>query len=248
MNLDVQFRPDWSSAPGETIVDFLQEHNLGVQDFAERMGQSVSDATDLLQGRTPITVAVARQLSSVCGASVEFWMSRDLQYRDDTARVQAADDEWLRELPIGDMVDFGWLAPPRQAEDRISACLRFFNAPTVRACRQAYGAIQEMAAFRTSPSFPSLQAPVAVWLRRGELEAAAIACESWDPEGLRASLPAVRSLTRRKDPQVFLPDLQDVCAGSGVAVTVVRAPNGCRASGASRFVSPEKAVLQFSFR
>src|SRR6185295_9752330 len=34
----------------------------------------------------------------------------------------------------------------------------------------------------------------------------------------------------------------------GVAVVILRAPAGCRASGATRFLSPEKALLQLSFR
>jgi HTH-type transcriptional regulator/antitoxin HigA len=33
-----------------------------------------------------------------------------------------------------------------------------------------------------------------------------------------------------------------------VAVVIVRPPNGCRASGATRFLSKEKAVSQLSFR
>src|SRR6202041_81041 len=46
----------------------------------------------------------------------------------------------------------------------------------------------------------------------------------------------------------FLHDLKESCAASGVAVAIVRAPNGCRASGAARVLSQEKALIQLSFR
>ena len=51
-----------------------------------------------------------------------------------------------------------------------------------------------------------------------------------------------------KDPSDFLPALQQICSTSGVAAVIVRAPNGCRASGATRFVSSDKALLLLSFR
>src|SRR6185503_7262686 len=39
-----------------------------------------------------------------------------------------------------------------------------------------------------------------------------------------------------------------LCAESGVAVISLRAPTGCRASGATRFLSANKAILMLSFR
>jgi len=105
-----------------------------------------------------------------------------------------------------------------------------------------------MAVFRTSPSFDSRPASVAAWLREGEIEAATMACGRWDARQFEASLSAVRSVTREKDPNRFVPRLKETCAASGVAVVVVRSPNGCRASGAARFLSTEKALIQLSFR
>ncbi|HEV8072313.1 MAG TPA: ImmA/IrrE family metallo-endopeptidase [Planctomycetaceae bacterium] len=58
----------------------------------------------------------------------------------------------------------------------------------------------------------------------------------------------IRPLTRKRDPDAFLPVLQKSCAECGVAVAVVRAPQGCRASGATRFTGRAKALLQLSFR
>jgi Zn-dependent peptidase ImmA (M78 family) len=55
-------------------------------------------------------------------------------------------------------------------------------------------------------------------------------------------------LTLKHKPHQFLPPLTELCAKSGVAVSVIRAPQGCRASGATRFISPQKAILQLSFR
>ncbi|MCH7992312.1 MAG: hypothetical protein IIC35_07840, partial [Gemmatimonadetes bacterium] len=110
---------------------------------------------DLLEGRAAITIEVARRLQRVLGASVEFWMSRDYQYRQDISRLRVGDEEWLREFPIGDMINFGWLTPVPHPSEEATACLRFFDVPTISAWREAYKSLHEMVAFRTSPSFDS---------------------------------------------------------------------------------------------
>src|SRR5713226_6410294 len=130
----------------------------------------------------------------------------------------------------------------------MAACLRFFNVPNVQAWRRKYANLPEMVAFRTSRSFDSRPAAVAAWLRRGEIESEAIDCHQWDPGRFEVLLSGIRSLTRQKNPNRFVPELRDLCAEVGVAVAVVRAPNGCRASGATRFVADNKALLLLSFR
>ena len=242
------FYPDWASAPGDTIRDLLYERNILVAEFAESVGCDTKNVLGLLQGRVPITVSMARRLSQVLGASVEFWMSRDFHFRQDAIRIHGGGREWLSELPLRDMTSFGWLSPAPHPTEELSACLSYFGVTDIPEWHSIYRTIHDMAVFRTSPSYDSRPASVAVWLRQGEVQAEAVQCTPWDPDRFHSSLSDLRSLTRQKDPVEFIPKLQDVCKRSGVAVVVVRAPNGCRASGATRFVSPDKAILQMSFR
>jgi HTH-type transcriptional regulator/antitoxin HigA len=248
MNNGHEFHPDWVSAPGDTIADILTERGLSIAEFAENIGHTVEQTTDLLQGRASITIAIARTLERLFGASVAFWMSRDFQYRQDAARLNATADEWLTELPLGDMIKFGWLKPPPRPSEEVAECLRFFNVPNLQVWREAYQNLHEIVAFRTSHSFESRPAAVAAWLRQGEIESEAIECNPWNPVLFRDSLASARSLTRQKDPSRFIPELRKLCAASGVALAIVRAPNGCRASGATSFVSSRKALLLLSFR
>jgi HTH-type transcriptional regulator/antitoxin HigA len=242
-----EFRPDWVSAPGDTMTDILRERDLSEVEFAKQIGQTNEEAQDLLHGRATITIGIARQLERALGASVEFWMSRDVQYRHDVARLEA-EPEWLQELPVGDMIRFGWISPVPHPSEEVAACLRFFGVPSVRAWRRVYGELQQMVAFRTSPSFDSSPGAVAAWLRQGEIQTGGLKCGSWDATRFEKSLQAIRPLTRLKDPGSFIPKLQNLCAAAGVAVAVVRPPTGCRASGATRFFSPKKALLLLSFR
>lgn len=243
-----EFHPDWASAPGDTIADILRERSLSVVEFARRMEEAPEFVRDLLEGRATITIGLARRLERALGGSVEFWMSRDFQYRRDVARLHAADEEWLAELPVGDMIKFGWLRPTPHPSDEMAACLRFFGVPSVSEWRQAYAELMKIVTFRMSPSFESRPAAVAAWLRQGEIEGEALECTPWDPDRFEGSLSSIRALTREKEPSRFVPKLQKLCAAGGVAVVVVRAPNGCRASGATRFLSRSKGLLMLSFR
>jgi len=212
------------------------------------MGMSNESVDDLLQGRLTITLSTARRLSAFLGASVEFWMARDFQYRQDSRRIHAEGQDWLRRLPLGDMVRFGWLQRPPAPSEELSKCLEFFAVNSVDEWRTNYAQVIGMAAFRTSPSYDSRPESVVAWLRQGEIEAEGVACESWSRERFRKTLFGLRELTRVKDPRRFLPKLRDACARCGVALVVVRAPTGCRASGATRTLGSDRAVLQLSFR
>jgi HTH-type transcriptional regulator/antitoxin HigA len=242
-----EFRPDWASPPGDTIADILRERQLSELEFASEIGRTIEEAKNLLQGRASITIAIARELEGVLGASVEVWMSRDFQYQQDIARLQKAEQKWLSELPLRDMVKFGWIQQPR-ASDEVAACLRFFNVPTVTAWKEIYADLKPMVAFRTSAAFASRPVAVAAWLRQGQIEAEAIDCKPWNAGRFQQSLLDIRALTREKDPRRFLPQLKMLCADSGVSLVNLRAPTGCRASGSTRFLSSDRAVLQLSFR
>src|SRR5437773_11756359 len=144
MQTNEQFRPEWASAPGETIADILRERQISLKEFARSMDEPPEHLTDLLEGRATITLGLARKLERVLGGSVEFWMSRDFQYRQDIARLHVDHEEWLSELPIGDMIKFGWLTPVPLPSDEVSACLRFFDVPSVPAWREVYVKLLEM--------------------------------------------------------------------------------------------------------
>ncbi len=254
MKKNIDFQPDWASAPGDTIADILEERNLPPAEFARRMGHTLPQARDLLDGRQPISNDLARKLEQVLGASAAFWIDREAQYRQDLVRLRDKEDskarvDWLQELPLKDMIGFGWIRPESTSpKAKEAACLEFFGVPDVSAWRDTYKGALEMAVFRTSASFKSHPGAVAAWLRQGEIEASSIACKPWDAEKFNDALGKIRPLTWKKSPSIFIPKLRELCAACGVAVVIVRAPTGCRASGATRFLSSNKALLLLSFR
>lgn len=247
------FQPDWVSPPGATILDLLEERGSTVGEFATASQRSIQEVSALLYGSGALNEAWAQQLSSLIGASPTFWLRREEQYRSNLKRLaQCADDvgaqSWLSELPIADMVKFGWIDKGKNKEETLANALAFFGVPSVESWRSRYKLALESAAYRTSAAFETRPGAVAAWLRRGEVAARSIDCKPWNPEKFRAALEPIRALTREPDPSRFLPELTALGRECGVAIIVERAPDGCRASGATKFLSTSKALMLLSFR
>jgi plasmid maintenance system antidote protein VapI/Zn-dependent peptidase ImmA (M78 family) len=242
-----QFLPDWASPPGATIGDILQERGQSIAEFARAMHDSVDHIQQLLVGSAAIDRDVADHLAAAFGMSANFWLAREAQFRDGLRRL-AKNEEWLESLPFNDLTRFRWIRSASTVTEKIGACLEFFGVATVADWRRRYEEAGPLAAFRTSSTFASNDGATLAWLRKGEIEADKIHCEIWNPDRFRAILPEIRVLTREKNPAAFVPALQRMCAQGGVAVVVARAPSGCRASGATRFLDEEQPLLMLSFR
>jgi HTH-type transcriptional regulator/antitoxin HigA len=247
------FNPDWVSPPGDTICDLLGERSWSRAEFAERLRLEFDTAEGLIQGRIPISQDIATTLEKLFGASAEFWMTREREYRasvvgySDMPQYDRPED-WLADVPLADMRQYGWLQQNDLNEDPVGTCLKFFGVPDIRSWWSRYRYAIERTAFRTSRAFKARPGATAAWLRQGEIEADSIDCAPWSSEAFRETLPHIRSLSRTRDPKSFLPELTRMCAQSGVAIAIVRSPSGCRASGATRFTSTNKALLLLSFR
>ena len=247
------FQPDWVSPPGDTISEILARRTLSLEEFADRIGTPIDTADELTRGLARIDNGMAERLERALGPSAAFWMTREAQYRADVKRLSSAATEaaaraWVRQLPLRDMAAFGWLRSVEGFAETLKECLRFFAVRDVASWYERYGGDASVAAFRMSAAFKARPGAVAAWLRWAEVVSERIVCRPWDPDRFRAKLSEIRRLTWRKDPAVFLPSLRRMCAECGVALVVARTPSGCPASGATRFLTPEKALMVLSFR
>ncbi len=251
MMSEIDSIPDWISPPGETILDVLEERGWTQVDLAERMGYTRKHVNQLIKGVAGITEEAALKLERVLGSTAGFWLNREAQYREALARqAELADLEpfvpWLAELPIADMVKFGWIQRTVQKVGRVAACLQYFGVATVDAWRERYTTFG--VAYRASPAFEKKNGAVAAWVRYGELRAEIRAITPFKRNALVKLIPELRSLTREPDPTVFIPRLEENLASVGVVVVVAQAPKGCPVSGLTKWLSPDRALVMLSFR
>lgn len=251
---DVIYTPTEAIAPGETLRETLEALDLNQVQFAQRAGLSAKHVNQLLQGGSAITPETSLLIERVTGVPARFWNALESDYRDTLSRLSenaalANSQSWLASLPaavLRELRKLGYVTAART--DNVGAArqlLQFFGVSSVASWNEVYA--QPAASFLQSPAFPSNTAAVAAWLRLGEIEGAQIQCSPYSRHTLRSILPELRARTL-KSPDVFWPELQKLCASAGVAVVLVSDIPGTRASGATRWLTPHKALVQLSNR
>lgn len=250
------FTPDWVSVPGDTIADLLEERGWTQAELAKRTGFTKKHINLLIKGNAPIYEDTALKLERVLGGTARFWLARETQYREILARAKerkslGQDSAWLKQIPLKDMIRFGWIRELKDKGEQVAECLRFFGVASVAVWESQTN--QPLAAFRLSATYKKRlknesNSSIAAWLRQGERRAAAIACRPFDKDRFREKLVELRALTNEADPKIFIPKLTAICAEVGVVAVLEPAPKGCPISGATRWLPSGKALLMLSAR
>ncbi len=250
MSERLAFEPNWISAPGNTIADALEERGWSQLELAQRLSMSPKFVNQLVRGKATLSTDTAMLLATVLGSTPEFWLRLEANYRTGLARREQLEQlaphvAWLDELPVAAMARLGWIAKLTRPVEKVAACLRFFGVASVEAWRETCE--RPLAAYRKSAKFEQKPGAVAAWLRQAEIQAGQVAVGRFQVEAFQRELRQLRVLTREPNPAVFVPELVKRCAAHGVAVVLVPAPDGCRASGATKWLG-DKAVLALSLR
>lgn len=250
MSRSDELEPQWSCPPGATILDLLEEKNIPLSHLAKALGRSIEFTNQLLVGGEEINTGIAKSVSRVLGATPSFWLRRESQFRADRERLHRKNEgAWLDTLPMPEMARFRWIPKlPASREERLRVAYSFFGVHDLAEWRDVYSETLNRAAFRISADPELKMEALAAWLRRGELFSNEFPTEDWHPEEFSSALVGLRRLTKLKDPSKFVPRLRAECARFGVVVAILKAPSGCGVSGATRFLSAQKALIQLSAR
>lgn len=250
MASSVRYEPDYAVAPGATLRATLAKLGMAQADLAARTGLSFKHINQIAQGVAPITHETALLFERATGVPARLWNSLEAAYRERLVREQsreqlAEDAEWLDQLPIAELIRRGKIAADADKATQVEQVCRFFGVANRERWQQLW--LEPFVSFRQSPTYAADVGSVATWLRLGELEAMLIDTEPFDVHRFRETLVEIRELTTHR-PQLALKRLQAICAGAGVAVVFLAEIDKTRTSGAARWLTPTKALIQLSDR
>lgn len=245
--------PNWASPPGATIARVIKTREIDPSEFADVMGLKAHEFEALLHGKLRLNERLAEALAEQLGSTARFWLARDKDYLKELARLGDADitviDQWAQSMPVACMRRFGWLPTDSRAKSvRNNALLSFFDCKSIQEWGQRYSAGVGAVAFRESLAFASDGMATLVWLRAGEAQLASRPTAQFDHSEFKRILPSLKRVSAFKHPATILQRLREACAVVGVSITTARAPDGCRASGASWFDAKGHPVIHLSFR
>lgn len=249
-----EYRPSRVSPPGDTVADLIEERGIKQVELAARMGVTPKFVNELIAGKASISPTTALALERTLDVPADFWLTRDARYQESQARSAAEptleeQSGWLEELPLAYLRKQGLISAARSRAALVAECLRFFAVASVDAWRDQYvKRTLGSAAYRASERIAAKEGAVATWLRLGEIRAATTNCAPFSRERFLEVLQEVRGLTTDTDPVSFLPRLSALFASTGIVIALIPAPPGCPVSGAVRWLTPDKALIQLSLR
>ena len=255
MSKQNQFSPNYAVPPGETLLESIEALGMSQAELAQRMGRPLKTINEIIKGKAAITADTALQLEKVLRVTASFWNNAERAYREALARLQEQQrleeqSAWLNELPLKSLIQFAWVKACDEPAKQVEELLQFFGVASVAAWRSVWlkGVGGRVAVeFRKSPAFQSDWAALAAWLRKGELKAQALPCADFSAEKFKAALTEIRKLTAQA-PDQFQKSLVRQCAAAGVAVAFVPPLPKTHVSGATRWLTPSKVLLQLSLR
>ncbi|MBI5303491.1 MAG: HigA family addiction module antidote protein [Chloroflexi bacterium] len=246
--LQNQFIPDYATPPGDTLLETIQALGMNQAELAKRTGRPLKTVNEIIKGKVAITPETALQLERVLGVPAGFWNNLERNYRESLARLDEQERlqkqlAWLKQIPVKAIAKLEWFAAFDDPVQQFQAVLRFFGVASPDQWENLWG--KPAAAYRQSRAFQSDPGAVAAWLRKGELDAQQIPCQAYDAAKFQAALSHARALTTAA-PEEFCPALTRMCANAGVAVVFVPELPKVRVSGVTRWLSPDKALIQLS--
>ena len=240
---------DMAISPGEVLQEEIEARGMSQKELAARLGRPPQVINEIIRAKKAITPDTAIGLGRVLGIDPQYWISLEANYRMTLARNRekaALTDNvrWLDAYPIREMVKRGWIKAGRDKVSRLQALLSFLEVAVPEPL-----AIQEAVGFRiTEAAQKKVSAgALAVWLRKGELEARELSTADYDPDTFRVALSDIRQMTE-EPPDKFVPAMTDLCAQAGVALCLVQELPKSGANGATRWLSDHKALIQMSIR
>jgi len=244
-----RIRTSFAIPPGETLIEVLERVGMSQSDLARRMNRPIKTVNEIINGKASITAETALQLERVVGVPASFWNNLEKGYREDLVRNEerialSRQLGWLKQFPLKDM--FKLKAPLRQQDDpteQLEELLKFFRVSSPAAWEKqlaAHGAL-----FRQSAIFAAHPPAVDAWIRWAEIEAEQIECKAFNATQFVQVLAQIRLLTR-EDPAIFVPRMQALCAGAGVAVVFIHELPKTRLSGATKWLTSTNAMIALS--
>ena len=245
-----EFNPDYAIPPGETLRELMETLQMTQKDLADRVGLTVQTLNRIFKGEQPITYETANKLELVTGTPARVWNNLEMQYREQLAKIidktnLEKDSNWLKTVPVKELAQRGFIKEQNDKSFIIREVFSFYGVANVDAWREIWENPQIEA--RRSACFETQPGSASTWIRQGELQAQEIMCKPYDKKQFVKTLNEIRNLTKGKS-DAFVAEMKKLCADTGVALALVKEMKKVPWNGATKWISPDKAMILLSLR
>ena len=244
------YEPDYAVPPGWVLEEMLGAQQISHAEFARRCGRSPKLVSEIIAGKAPIEPETAIQFQRVLGMAASIWMNLEAEYQLHRAREIEIEKlqlqvDWYKKFPVKELVQLKKLPKPEDDLDGVQKLLAFFGVASDEAWTRRFASAS--VSYRHSTSFQSSFEALTTWLRLGEIEAERQESQDYDRAKFVSALREIRGLTVLQIDE-FVPVMKELCLDSGVVFVLVPSLRKTALSGAARWLTPRKALIQQSVR
>ena len=234
-------------SPGSILKDEIEFLGITQKELADRMGRPAQAISEIINGKKAVTPNTALELESVIGIKAHVWLNLESGYRLTVARNEEqtklqSETALLADFKVRELEKRGWIPYETKRTDKVLALRKFLGiASLVDYQRVNVGAYRITGSGNYSPE------ALAVWLRKGELDAEKIDTAPYDREKFESAIRRIRGLTSAP-PNEFVPEMKKVCADAGVALVLTPELPKSGANGVARRLPGGKPLIQLSLK
>lgn len=235
--------------PGETLLENIEFLNISQKDLADRMGITEKHVSNIINGKASITPETAIKLEKVVGGSASFWNNLEKGYNLDLARIAENKNlekdfsiigefrETYKELAANNLIENKtWI--DKNLHEIVYNLQKFFGVDSLSSVQKINNV-----AFRRYDRNSINHNTVAAMIRAGELVSRKIDTGIYNKNLLEESLKDIKELSKGLSYDKYIPKIVDILAQTGVALVCLPGFKNTHIQGASKWLSPNKAMI-----
>ena len=244
------FDPDYAIPPGETLKELMESLEMSQKELSKRTGLTVQSLNRIIKGEQPITYDTANIFELVTNVPAKMWNNLEANYREQLAKIKELErlEEnviWLKDIPVNELKKRGKISDSKDKVVILRDILKFFGVGRVSGWKEIWD--EPKVAARRSVCFETRPGHASAWIRLGELQGHAIECKPYDRKKFETAVKRIRTLTTL-NPSEFIPKMIELCAEAGVALALVPEMKKVPWSGATKWLTPNKAMILLDLR
>lgn len=262
MNKVYTYQPSYAIHPGEFIEELIETVGMRQAELAIRLGMTTKHLSNLINGKSSITVETACALEKVFNDHpAKYWLrlqsnydliSKQLQAEQEYEQNKDKYDLWLGQFDYHSLVKMGYL-PERDSRGTVSAkisnLLDFFGCTSVDSWNNFYCS-DLPAACRMSGASTAKTGNAAAWLRAGQLYLSreAHVFPEYNRTLFKENLLKIRALTTDMQ-STFSVTMRKLCEEAGVKLLFLPEVPHAPICGAAYWINDNKTpCIQMSLR
>lgn len=235
--------------PGKHIEEYLADEDMTQTEFAKRLDVSKALVSKLVNGDAELNEDLIARLSDVMGTSREYWRNLNVSYLDKKRQIDnkeqlEKEEEIVRKIDFSFWTELGILKPASKAVDKVKQLRKYLNISDLTVLerpdlltryRRTTNKAQEKNIISTN-----------AWIQTAINYSKNEHVAKINLNYLTENLPKIKAMTTQ-DPQIFIPQLREILAQSGIKFVLLPYLKNSELNGAVKWINHgENALLMMN--